>query len=79
MKIRDLVKEIELCKKRWKSFLDWDIYTEQCTERDKKHKRTKQEWEIVKDSEDWEYFKCAGDGFFTKMPKKRIFTININW
>ena len=77
MKVKDLVKEINRCKKKWKGFPDWEVYTEQCTERDKKYKRTEQKWKIVTDSEGWEYFECVG--FFTKMPRKKIFTINVNY
>ena len=81
MKVKDLIKEINSCKKQWKSFLDWEVYTEQCPEGDKKVKRTEQKWKIVTDSDDWEYFRCAGEGygFFTKFPRKKIFTINVNY
>ena len=77
MKVKDLLDEINRGKKQWKGFINWDVYIEQCTERDKKYKRTEQKWKIVKDSEGWEYFKC--EGFFTKMPRKKIFTINVNY
>lgn len=77
MKVKDLIEEINSSKKKWKSFLSWDVYVEQCIERDKKYKRTEQKWKIVTDSEGWEYFRCAG--FNTKMPKKKIFTINVNY
>ena len=81
MKVKDLIKEINRCKKQWKGFLDWDVYTEQCPEKDKKCKREKDKWKIVTDSDGWEYFKCVGEGFgfFTKMPRKKIFTINVNY
>jgi len=83
MKVKDLLQEIEDCKKEYgDDFLDWDVYTEQICEYDKKHKRTNVEstgkkWGCFRDSEDWEYFECAG--FWTKWPKKRIFTVNVNY
>lgn len=78
MKVKDLLKEIEDCKKEYgEDFLDWDVYTEQINTADKKFKKTKQGWKWFKDSEDWEYFECAG--FWTKYPKKRIFTVNVNY
>ncbi len=83
MLVRDLTGEIERCKELYgEDFLDWLVYTEQITEIDKQTKRTKiessgQGWSIVKDSEDWEYFECAG--FWTKFPDKKIFTINVNY
>jgi len=80
MKVKDLLEEIKRCKKEYgKDFLEWDIYTEQCTEYDKKNKRGKQKWKINKgdDYDNWEYFQCVG--FWTKIPKKKIFTINVNY
>ena len=80
MKVKDLIKEINRCKKVYgKDFLDWDIYTEQCVEEDKVYKRTEQNWKIIKEGgiDDWEYFNCAG--FNTIMPKEKIFTINVNY
>jgi len=77
MKVKDLLKEINLRKKEYKDFLEWDIYTEQCTEGDKKYKRKKQKWEIIKDCEDWEYFKC--EGFYTIIPERKVITINVNY
>jgi len=77
MYIRDLLNEIEKCKKEYgDDFLDWDIYTEQIDELDKSTK-IQRGWERFTDSEGWEYFKCAG--FWTKFPDKKIFTININY
>lgn len=77
MTVRDLIEEIKRCKKKYgEEFDDWDIYTEQCTQFDKKYKR-KAGWETVKDSEKWEYFKCFG--FNTEFPKERIFTVNVNY
>ena len=83
MKVKDLVNELDKCKLEYgDSFLDWDVYTEQIDEVDKESKRTRTEsngekWGIVKDSEDWEYFECAG--FWTKFPEKKIFTVNVNF
>jgi hypothetical protein len=81
MKVKDLLKEIKRQQKvRGKDFLEWDVYTEQCTEEDKQYKRTEQKWEIIDCSDcydDWEYFYCAG--FNTIMPKEKIFTINVNY
>lgn len=78
MTVGDLLKEIKRCQKEYsKDFLEWEVYTEQTDEKDKKYKRKEQGWKIVKDSEGWEYFKCCG--FSTIMPNKKIFTININY
>lgn len=80
MKVKDLVNEIEECKQKYDDFLEWDVYTEQCDEDDKNTKKGKDfggYWGIVGDSEDWEYFECAG--FWTKFPDKKIFTINVNY
>ena len=80
MKVKDLIEEIEKCKQEYgDDFLDWDVYTEQLNEDDKKFKMEDKEdkWETIKDYEDWEYFKCFG--FWTIMPKEKIFTINVNY
>ena len=78
MKIRELLKELEECKDEYgKDFLEWDVYTEQCAEHDKKHKRGSQNWKIITDSDEWEYFECVG--FWTKMRKEKIFTVNVNY
>ena len=77
MKVKDLLEEINQCKDEYgDSFLDWDVYTEQLDEDDKKYKK-QGGWSFIKDSQDWEYYKCAG--FWTKFPDKKIFTININY
>jgi len=77
LRVKDLLEEINRCKDEYDdNFLDWDIYTEQISELDKEHKRQRG-WLSFKDSEDWEYFKCAG--FWTKSPDKKIFTINVNY
>ena len=83
MKVKDLIEEIEDCRKEYgDDFLEWDVYTEQIHEIDKQHKRdttesTGKKWGRLTDSEDWEYFECAG--FWTNFPDKRIFTINVNY
>ena len=80
MKIKDLINEIEKCEKEYDDFLEWDVYTEQIDELDKKSKKGKGfggNWKWVSDSEDWEYFECAG--FWTKFADKKIFTVNVNY
>ena len=83
MKVRDLLKEIEGCKKEYgKDFLDFDIYTEQVEGKDKKYKKKSsekggQDWETIKDSEGCEYFRCHG--YHTIFVKEKIFTINVNY
>ena len=79
MKVRDLLDEIKRCQKEYgKDFLEWDVYTEQLTTQDKKHKRgSGNSWETAKDADGWEYFRCCG--FWTLMPKEKIFTINVNF
>lgn len=90
MKIKDLLNEIESCRKEYgDDFLNWSIYTEQLNELDKSVKRGEQtvkcfngelnqsDWGKVVDSEGWEYFECAG--FWTKFEKQKIFTINVNY
>ncbi len=76
MTIGDLLKAIKGGQKEYgKDFLNWEVYTEQITQRDRKHKR--QTWEYVKDSEGWEYFRCCG--YNTEFPDKKIFTVNVNY
>lgn len=77
MKVRDLVEEINRCQEEFPDFMDWDVYTEQIDEKDKEYKKCEQKWDWVTDSEEWEYFECAG--FFTKFPDRKIFTINVNY
>jgi len=80
MKIKELLNEIRDCEKIYgEEFLEWDIYTEQINNRDRKCKTIgeQKDWKKVKDEDGWKYFECAG--FWTKMPKKKIFTININY
>ena len=78
MKVKDLLEEIESCKREYgDDFLDWEVYTEQINEMDKKAKKSNPQWKWIKDSEDWEYLECGG--FWTKFPKEKIFTINVNY
>ena len=79
MKVKDLINEIEKCKEEYDDFLEWDVYTEQISKEDRLNKSTgvQGNWGKVTDSEGWEYFECAG--FWTKLPDKKIFTININY
>ena len=76
MKVKELLANIELYKKEHSDFLEWNIYTEQLCEEEKKGFK-KQGLETIKDSEDWEYYKTYG--FNTLFPDKKIFTININY
>ena len=80
MKIKDLLAEIESCKKEYgDDFLKWEVYTEQISASDKKVKvgGLQKGWGRVQDSEGWEYYECAG--FWTKFVKEKIFTINVNY
>jgi len=80
MKVRDLGGEIERCIEEFgEGFLDWEVYTEQLGEEDKKAKKEgiQKGWGILGDSESWEYFECHG--FWTKFPKEKVFTINVNF
>lgn len=81
MKVIDLLDEINRCKKEYgDDFLNWDVYSEQIDPGDRKRKKSKKfggDWETAKDGEGWEYFKCHG--FWTKFPKERIFTVNVNY
>ena len=77
MKVKDLLKEIALCQEEYEDFQDWDIYTEQIDEADKKAKKANPQWKWLNDSEEFEYLGCAG--FWTKFPKEKAFTINVNY
>lgn len=60
-------------------FLEWEIYTEQCTEEDKEYKRGEQNWNILiggQDNTD-EYFACVGGiGIWSE---KKAFCIHVNY
>ena len=78
MKVKDLLQEIKDCEKEYgQDFLDWEVYTEQIDEDDRKYKKAHPEWKWLTDSEDFEYLQCAG--FWTKFLKQRVFTINVNY
>lgn len=78
MKVKDLLEEINRCKKEYgDEFLDWDVYTEQLGKNDKSQKKNSGTWNIVKDAEKCKYFECVG--FWTIFPRKKIFTINVNY
>ena len=81
MKVRDLLEEIKSCQSEYgDDFLDWEVYTEQIDEADKRIKRGEGfggRWKWLKDSEGWEYIECAG--FWTKFLKEKVFTINVNY
>lgn len=79
MRVKDLLKNIKHYKKKYPDFLEWNIYTEQITPIDRKFKTTgkQKSWGKIKDSEDWEYFECAG--YNTIFEKEKIFTINVNF
>jgi hypothetical protein len=82
MKVKDLLKNIKEYQKKYKDFLEFDIYTEQLREDDKELKRKSskdggQEWGTISDSEMWEYFECCG--YNTIFKDKKIFTINVNY
>jgi hypothetical protein len=77
MKVKDLLKAMhEFAIKYGEDFAEYDVYTEQCSEYDKRYKR-ESDWEAFTDPEDWEYFKC--EGFNSILPDKKIFTINVNY
>lgn len=77
MKVKELLKEIESCNERYgEDFLEWDVYTEQISSLDKTYKK-KSDWKHFTNSEGWEFFECIG--FWIRWPRKRIFTINVNY
>ena len=65
--------------------MDYDVYTEQCTEEDKEHKRGEQHWDIIKIDEEalspdagMEYFHVAGFGGYA-WDEEKVFVIDINY
>jgi hypothetical protein len=76
MKVSDVFNAIKKYEKSYPDLMDWDVYTEQCTEIDKNYKKNG-DWYYEEDSEGWEYLKC--EGFYTLFPEKKIFTINVNY
>ena len=75
MKVKDLLSAIFEYKEKYPDIEEWEVFTEQLHEVDKKDKR--KDWEHFTDSEDWEYFQCFG--FHTLYPEKKRFTINVNY
>lgn len=82
MKVKDLLKEIKICKKDWPDFLEWEVYTEQLgVDKDTDMmKKFGNSYEKITDGENWTYVKTMEPGAWcTKMPKEKIFTINVNY
>jgi hypothetical protein len=77
MTIRELQKELGvLLEKHGDKILDYDVYLEQCHEEDKVIKRTSQKWDILVDSEEWEYFKSVGGCAFWDEKKALMICVN---
>jgi hypothetical protein len=77
MKVKDILKELHDYQMEFgKDFLEWDIYTEQCTEEDKEYKRLGM-WKTFTCHDDWEYFETAG--FMTLVPSEKRISINVNY
>ena len=82
MTVKDLIKEIEDCKKEYSDFLEWEVYTEQLgvEEDDDMYKKFGNSYEKVSDSDGWVYVKTMSpEAWCTKMPKQKIFTLNVNY
>jgi len=82
MKVKNLLEDIEWCKEKWEDFLEWDVYTEQLgvDENTDMMKEFYNSYEKYTDCEDWTYVKtCEPGAWCTKIPKKKIFTINVNY
>lgn len=77
MKVKDLVEEIERCKKDYPDFMEWDVFTEQISLTQKNYEKLGKGLRFINDEEDWEYCECVG--FWTKFVKEKIFTINVNY
>lgn len=85
MKVKELIDELDNCKKEYgKDFLNWDIYVEWIDayrngkfQKKEFEKRKKNGWKFVKDGDNWYYINQAG--YNTKMPKDKIFTVNVNF
>jgi len=74
MKVKHLLREIAECAASYNDFLDWDVAVEH-------HKKPEDcancKDEILTDGEGWKYIKCHG--FWTKMEKDKVFTVNIHY
>ena len=80
MKVKELIEEIEKFQKRYPDFLEWDIFTEQCYEEDKRYKRGEQKWNILIGHDmqsEVEYFECVG-GLGAWLEKKAL-CIHVNY
>jgi hypothetical protein len=81
MKVKDLLTEIKANQKKYKDFLEWDVYAEQistsCKKNLKQQEKKYNKRFVIKDNENWEYFKC--DGFNTLFNEEKIFTVNVNF
>jgi hypothetical protein len=90
MKLKELLKELNQRVKADPDILEYDVYTEQLTEQDKRfkrkpvrddipwhHKDNGQGWETIKDGDGWEYFQAHG--FNTVFTKEKVITINVNF
>jgi len=76
VKVKELLEHINENREEYgDDFLEWDVYTEQIGGRQLKSER--KNGGTIKDGDDWEYCRCFG--FWTKFPKERIFTINVNY
>jgi hypothetical protein len=76
MKVKDLFVMIHSNIKEYgKDFLEWDVYTEQISEKQKRAER--KTGGSFKDGDEFEYFRC--DGFWTTCPRERRFTVNVNY
>ena len=81
MTVKELLEDIEKgVERHGKGFLEWDIFTEQCYEEDKRYKRGEQKWNILigHDMQDEvEYFECAGGvGIWEE---KKALCIHVNY
>ena len=75
MKVKDFLQTLNLLKEQCKDIDDWDIYVEYLDE--PISSKVSQGFNIIKDSEDWQYIETAG--FSTQFIKDKILTININF
>jgi hypothetical protein len=80
MKVKDLIESIEWCKKKYKDFDEWEVYTEQIP----LEEQLRYPDFMLSDGGDesngednWHYFKTCG--FHTYFTDKKIVTINIDY
>lgn len=86
MKVKHLIKQLNQYREEYgDDFDNWTVYVEQCDEDDKRYKRTKQKWDIVKSpdypddpEEFWdEYFGVSGG--IGRSPREKYITLNVNY